>query len=269
MKLAYFLKDQSLQLDARVMTLLAELGAAGFDLYPILSAADMDAGTDMLLSLGGDGTFLSAAAISLETSVPVLGVNFGRLGFLSQNRPEDVPGALSAHDYNISLRGLVKAWGWNAGDPPQYALNEVCVMRKGYAMLGVDVSVDGLQLPTYWADGLIVATASGSTAYSLSAGGPICTPDSKVLILAPISPHNLNIRPLIVPDSSRMTISFRSRDPQVRLTADNRSFDISAGSRVEVCAAPGALRRVELGGSNFIGALRSRLHWGSDIRNEE
>lgn len=269
MKLAYFLKDSLLRQDAKLVGLLDRLRAAGFDLYEINDASLMQPGTDMLLSLGGDGTFLSAAAISMESSVPVLGVNFGRLGFLSENRPEDVPAALASRDYSIIRRGLVKAWGWEEGKDPVLSLNEVGVMRRGAAMLGVDLSVDGLQLPTYWADGLIIATASGSTAYSLSVGGPICTPDSRVLIIAPVSPHNLNIRPLIVPDTAALSISFRSRDPQVLLTMDNRRYDISADSRIEVRAVPEALQRVVLGGSNFIGALRSRLHWGSDLRNQE
>ena len=162
---------------------------------------------------------------------------------------------------------MVKAEGWCLADGPQLALNEICVMRDGPAMLGIDVTVDGMPLPTYWADGLIVATSSGSTAYSLSVGGPICLPESKVLILAPVSPHNLNVRPLIVPDSSVLGISFHSRESVVRLTADNRNYDIPADSRLTLHAVPAAHERVVLEGASFIGALRSRLHWGSDVRN--
>ncbi|MBR4808801.1 MAG: NAD(+)/NADH kinase, partial [Bacteroidales bacterium] len=144
---------------------------------------------------------------------------------------------------------------------------EICIRRDGGAMLGIDIRVDDHSLPTYWADGLIVATSSGSTAYALSVGGPICLPDSRVLILAPVAPHNLNVRPLIVPDSSRISVSFQSRDPQIRLSADNREYTLPADSRLEICAVPDALGRVVLDGSNFIEALRSRLHWGSDVRN--
>ena len=269
MKLAYYLKDSRLQLDPGVLGLLAALGAAGLDVYPALEAHEIQEGTDMLLSFGGDGTYLSAAGLALKASLPVLGVNFGRLGFLSENKPAEIADALASGAYTIERRGLVKAEGWCLGDGPQLALNEICVLREGGAMLGIDLLVDGRPLPTYWADGLIVATSSGSTAYSLSVGGPICLPESRVLILAPVSPHNLNVRPFIVPDTSRIVLSFRSRADSVRLSADNRNYNIPSSSRLEISAVPGALQRVVLDGSNFIEALRSRLHWGSDVRNTE
>lgn len=267
MNLAYFLKDKRLELDPRVLGLLAELGAAGFEVYPVRCLEDVRESTDMLLSFGGDGTFLSAAALAVEASLPILGVNFGRLGFLSENKPEDVADALSRRDFSIQRRGMVRVEGLSGGDGPQLALNEICFLREGAAMLGVDVEVDSRPLPTYWADGLLVATSSGSTAYSLSAGGPICLPESKVLIISPIAPHNLNVRPLVVPDNAVIRISFRSRDGKVRLTADNRGYDVPASSVLTVNAVPGAIGRVVLGGSNFIGALKSRLMWGGDLRN--
>ena len=267
MNLAYYLKDSSLELDPRVLGLLAELGAAGFEVYPVRDSADVREGTDMLLSFGGDGTYLSAAALAAELSLPILGVNFGRLGFLSENKPEDVAPALSRGDYSIQRRGMVRVSGLAGGDGPQLALNEICFLREGAAMLGVDVEVDSRPLPTYWADGLLVATSSGSTAYSLSAGGPICLPESKVLIISPIAPHNLNVRPLVVPDSVSIRVSFRSRDAAVRVTADNRGYDVPASSSLTVSAVPGAVGRVVLGGSNFISALKERLMWGGDIRN--
>ncbi len=268
MKFAYFLKDRSLELDPRVLGLLADLGAAGFDVYPVREASGIQEGTGMLLSFGGDGTFLSAAALAVDASIPILGVNFGRLGFLSENRPLEVADALARKDYSIQVRGMVQVDGLSGADGPQLALNEICVLREGAAMLGVDVEVDSLPLPTYWADGLLVATSSGSTAYSLSAGGPICLPDSRVLIITPVAPHNLNVRPLVVPDSSEIKIKFRSRDSVVRLTADNRNYDIPSDSTLTVHALPGVLKRVELGGSNFIGALKARLLWGGDVRNQ-
>ncbi len=267
MKLAYFLKEASLQLHPSVLALLADLGAAGFDVYPASGPSDITPGTSMLLSFGGDGTYLSAASLALGPGLPVLGVNFGRLGFLSENKPEEIVDALVRGAYTVQMRGMVRAGGWCLGDAPELALNEICVMRDGPAMLGIDVSLDGMPLPTYWADGLIVATASGSTAYSLSVGGPICLPDSRVLILAPVSPHNLNVRPLVVPDTSLIGISFRSREATVSLTADNRNYSIPSGASLSVSAVPGAHGRVVLQGSNFIGALRSRLHWGDDVRN--
>ena len=134
-------------------------------------------------------------------------------------------------------------------------------------MLGIDVEIDGSPLPTYWADGLLVATSSGSTAYSLSVGGPICTPDSKVFIVAPISPHNLNVRPLVVPQTAKIAISLRSREDMAVLSVDNRSRRISAGARISVSEAPVRLKRLRTGGDTFINALRTRLLWGEDVRN--
>ena len=179
MRLAYYIKKDRLRGDARVETLLVRLRAAGHTLYAVAQPSDLQPETDMLLSLGGDGTFLLGARLAVHAGVPVLGVNFGRLGFLSENDPERVPDALSRGDYRIEERELLQV---RCDDLPAeefwpYALNEISVSRVSPSMLGVDVNVDGEDLPTYWADGLLVATSSGSTAYSLSVGGPICLPD--------------------------------------------------------------------------------------------
>ena len=134
-------------------------------------------------------------------------------------------------------------------------------------MLGVDVDIDGISLPTYWADGLIVSTSSGSTAYSLSAGGPIVLPNSKVLILTPIAPHNLNIRPLIVPATASISFRVHSRDAKVVFTADTRTLEINDGALIRMGVAQFSLKRVRLGSSNFINALTEKLFWGEDVRN--
>jgi NAD+ kinase len=134
-------------------------------------------------------------------------------------------------------------------------------------MLGVDVQIDGIQLPTYWADGLVISTSSGSTAYSLSVGGPIVLPESKVLIISPIAPHNLNIRTLVVPDTSEITLKMHSRDGRFVLTADNRTAEVSEDTMVKVAVAQFSLKRVRLNRSNFINALTEKLFWGEDIRN--
>jgi NAD+ kinase len=148
-----------------------------------------------------------------------------------------------------------------------FALNEFTVHRNGAAMLGVDVTIDGVDLPTYWSDGLIVSTSSGSTAYSLSAGGPIVLPESRVLIVTPIAPHNLNVRPLVVPDTSVITLKMHSRDGSVIFTADNRTALIPAEQEVVINVAQFSLKRVRLNRSNFIEALTEKLYWGEDVRN--
>lgn len=269
MKFAYYIKTDRLKGDAGVHSLLERLRSAGSEPYPVAGADEITEGTDAVLSIGGDGTFLLAAGMAIKADLPIIGVNFGRLGFLSEVRPGDFPGAVARGGLCIEERELLQV-----GVSPvpgtdfwPYALNEVSVSRSGASMLGIDVCVDGAALPTYWADGLLVATSSGSTAYSLSVGGPICTPDTKVFIVAPISPHNLNVRPLIVPQTSRISIRLRSREEEAVLTMDNRNWSVPAGVEIEICAAPVRLKRLCVGKSNFFNALRSRLLWGEDVRN--
>jgi NAD+ kinase len=131
----------------------------------------------------------------------------------------------------------------------------------------VDVNIDGVELPTYWADGLVVSTSSGSTAYSLSVGGPIVLPESKVLIISPIAPHNLNIRPLVVPNTVNLILKMQSRDGKFAVTADNRTVEVAEDVVLTIGVAQFSLRRVRLNRSNFITALTEKLHWGEDVRN--
>lgn len=275
MTLAYYIKKVALVQDERVSALLADLSFRGIATYRICDAADLRQGTDAILSLGGDGTFLAAARMATGAGLPVMGINFGRLGFLSENGPEAmVVDALASGDFLIEERGVlsveVKGPDGDIIAPEGFyplALNEVTVSRNGPAMLGVDVALNGQPLPVYWADGLLVATSSGSTAYSLSVGGPICTPDSKVLIVAPVSPHNLNVRPLIVPQETAVSIRFKSRTGGAMLSTDNRNCLLPDGAAVLVRTSEVRLRRLRLRESNFINALRSRLLWGEDLRN--
>ncbi len=233
------------------------------------SAAPSLDGVDLVVSLGGDGTFLSAARLASPLGIPVLGANMGRLGFLSENRPEDVAEAVISGDYKIEENPMLSLEAvLPDGTRKEYlALNEVSVHRLGAAMLGVDVEINGAELPTYWADGLIVATSLGSTAYSLSAGGPIAFPGTGVLLVTPIAPHNLNVRPLIVPVDSALALSFQSRDSSVVLSADNQTCEIPSGSTVRVRVAQFSLKRARLRNSHFINALTSKLYWGEDVRN--
>lgn len=226
--------------------------------------------TDLFLSLGGDGTFLESLTMVRDRDIPIAGINFGRLGFLTtacvdENNPWIEK--LITGDYAIEERTLLHL---GKDDIPEgfypYAMNEITIQRTTPSMLEVDIAIDGQKLPKYWADGILVATATGSTAYSLSIGGPIVTPDSKVLIIAPIAPHNLNIRPLIVPDSSKVEISFQGRNPQALLTVDNRSFNLGAGEKVTITKGNFPIKTISIN-NNFIAALNQKLLWGEDKRN--
>lgn len=268
MKLAVYIGKKEAETDKGLLDLLDSLRAGGCELEHVSGAVCPDA--DMLVSVGGDGTFLSAAMLVAEKGIPVVGVNLGRLGFLSENRPAAVAAAILAGEYTVENRTMLKASLEPSSaehDKWPYALNEFTVHRSGAAMLGVEVVLDGVQLPTYWADGLIISTSSGSTAYSLSAGGPIALPESKVLIISPIAPHNLNVRPLVVPDSTHITLRMHSRDENVIFTADNRTVQIPAETEVKIAVAQFSLKRVRLNRSNFIEALTEKLYWGEDVRN--
>ena len=267
MKIAVYTGKEEPSGGERVKTLLSKLEAAGISLYNMEVGQVPQEGTDMLMSIGGDGTFLTASMLVAQLGVPVVGVNLGRLGFLSENRPEDVADALLSGEYSFENRSLLRAGLVDRPGQDFYALNEITVHRNGAAMLAVEVTLDGIALPTYWADGLIISTSSGSTAYSLSAGGPIVLPDAKVLIVTPISPHNLNVRPIIVPDNTAISLKVSSRDEQVVFTADNRSERVPEGVVVNISLAQFSLRRVRLNKSDFINALTDKLYWGEDARN--
>ncbi len=265
MKLGIYIKKDALR-DADGFVHLSEALSGVADRIYEVEDDVLLSGTDLLLSVGGDGTFLSAAHIAAPAGVPVLGVNLGRLGFLSEYEPDEVVSALASGRRTIENREMLEVRV--EGRPgPLFCLNEVCVHRTGTAMLSAVARIDGVELPTYWADGLLVATSSGSTAYSLSVGGPICTPESKVLILAPVAPHNLNMRPLIVPDSTKVCVSAFSREQSVTLSVDNQTFCVPSGVRLDISLAQFSLKRVRLERSNFIKALSSKLFWGEDVRN--
>ena len=270
MVIAVYIGKKSAENDERLANLLASLQAGGCKCYAVDPLVGIQEGTDMVLSVGGDGTFLSVSKLVADSGVPVVGVNTGRVGFLSENRPEDVAEAILSGSYDIEDRTLLCADVLNAEGAvleTMSALNEITVHRSGPAVLGVDVVVDGKYLPTYWADGLVVSTSSGSTAYSLSVGGPIVLPQSKVLLISPIAPHNLNVRPLVVPDTSEIGLRMQSRDGKFVFTADNLTRELPEEASIKVSVARFSLRRVQLNKSDFINALTEKLFWGEDVRN--
>ena len=269
MKIALFIGKEELKSDVRLLELENDLLKAGCDFYTLPVGEDIQAETDFVVSVGGDGTFLSAAMIVADSGIPVVGLNLGRMGFLSENRSEGLVEALLKGEYVIEDRSLLEAK--ISTDKPHveypFALNEMAVRRSGAAMLAVEVTIDGVLLPTYWADGLVVSTSSGSTAYSLSVGGPIVMPESKVLIISPIAPHNLNVRPLVVPDSSEIALRMYSRDGKFEFSVDNRTFEVDGDTELNIRLARFSLKRVRLNRSNFINALTDKLFWGEDVRN--
>lgn len=267
MKIAIFGKDD--QLVGILRAKGAEVVIFGKDFS---SCDDLPADTGLLLSLGGDGTFLKSLSLVRGREIPVAGINFGRLGFLTTAKVE--PGNLGWIDdlvsgnFVVERRDLLKV---SCDALPEdfypYAGNECTIQRHGASMLAIDASLDGRPIPTYWSDGVVVATATGSTAYSLSVGGPIVMPSSKVFVLAPIAPHNLNMRPLVVPDDSVIELTLTAREGSAVLTLDNRSLRIPSGSRVTVTKGEYGFCYASLSENTFINALRTKLLWGEDRRN--
>lgn len=258
------------QTEGKVDSMLASLKAGGAELYNADCTRDLRQGTEMLLSVGGDGTFLSSVRIVADTCIPIVGVNTGHLGFLSENTPEDISASLLDGKYSIEKRDVLKVEMDPVPDGEfwPYAFNEAGFRISEAVMMGIDVKVGGTVLPTYWADGLLVATSSGSTAYSLSVGGPICLPEVDAHIIAPIAPHNFNLRPLIVPSDVPVTLKCHTRSRDAVVFMDNRSYRVGSGTTLTLTLAPFKVGKVVFDKSSFITALRAKLFWGEDRRNE-
>ncbi len=270
MKIALYNRDRIAGIEAlkeRLREKGAILACYGED---FTSWQNLPSDTDLFLSLGGDGTFLQSLTFIRDRGIPVAGVNFGRLGFLATARADDDRWIddLVAGRYSVEERSLLRvACAALPDDFYPFALNEVSLQRSGAGMLSISVRIDGRELPTYWADGLVVATPTGSTAYNLSVGGPVVMPSSEVMVITPIAPHNLNVRPLVVPMDADIEMRFDARGAGAVLSFDNRPCVIPDRTAVSLRRGRFGLRYVSLSDNNFIGALRAKLFWGEDRRN--
>lgn len=227
-------------------------------------------GVDFLLSIGGDGTLLDTLPLVHDSGIPVLGINLGRLGFLSAVGRDEADTALDCifnGQINFESRALIKL-DMKDYEGYAYALNEISIQKELPAsMLSVKTWIDDEFLNNYWADGLIVATPTGSTAYSLSCGGPIITPHSENFVITPIANHNLTVRPVVVPDESHITIQVDEKAGKFILGLDSRIVHVQAGSEIKISKAGFRLNLVRLPSRNFYTTLRAKLTWGHDIRN--
>lgn len=226
-----------------------------------------------LLSVGGDGTLLETASIIRDTRIPVLGINTGRLGFLSSVSGNDIDQAIEAlvnKDYTLDKRSLieVRSAQQDFGDFP-YALNDVTITNKQRSsMVTIHAYVNDQFMSTYWADGLIVATPTGSTAYSLSCGGPIVLPESNNVILTPIAPHNLNVRPFVLPNTGKVSLRAEGREPNFTLTLDSRTFVIDNETIIDLTRANFEFYMISLPGFGFFNTIRQKMGWGLDARSK-
>lgn len=238
------------------------------------SHTELDKSFKMLISIGGDGTILRAATLVRESGIPILGVNAGRLGFLASVQKENIAEFLRYAidgNYTISERTLLSLDSQppNAGlTDIHFALNEVSVSRKDTtSMITIETWLNGEFLNSYWADGLIIATPTGSTGYSLSCGGPILTPEAQSFVITPIAPHNLNARPLVIPDNVEIRLRVTGREEQYLVSLDSRITTVENESVLTVRKAPFTIRMVEIPGVTFLKTLRKKLLWGEDKRN--
>lgn len=229
-------------------------------------------GVQFVFSIGGDGTLLDTVTYVGSLQIPILGINTGRLGFLATINPERIAPALDAlykGHFVIEERSLIRV----ETDPDvfgkvSFGLNEFSILKRDTSsMIVVHTYIDGEYLNSYWADGLIVATPTGSTGYSLSCGGPVMLPQTNNFIIAPVCPHNLNVRPLIVSDRSVISFEIEGRSNNFLLSLDSRSVPVEANVQIAVRRETFSAHLVKLNHVNFLSTLRSKLNWGLDRRN--
>lgn len=237
------------------------------------SYADLPTHINFMLSLGGDGTMLSAVSIIKDTGIPIAGINFGRLGFLANIQKTEIKEALQKilnGEYAIQSRALlaVEAEGLDLFGGENFALNDITVFRfDTSSMITINTSINGELLNSYWADGLIIATPTGSTAYSLSCGGPIIMPGSGNFVITPISPHNLNVRPIVVSADMELHLEIESRTENFILSCDSRSETLPISTQLTIKKAPFGINLIRLEKDAYFRTLREKLLWGIDVRN--
>lgn len=227
---------------------------------------------DVLLSLGGDGTLLDTLSLIRNSEIPVIGINFGRLGFLASINKNEIKKAIEAlvkGEYSLDKRSILNVESQNSlfGDE-NFALNDITIHRRdNSAMMIIHAYMNNEFVNSYWADGLIIATPTGSTAYSLSCGGPIILPNAQNFVITPIAPHNLNVRPIIVPDDVVLTFEIEARSTKFLVSCDSRTETVDRSVKITVNKANFNVNLIRLNNESYLTTLRNKLLWGIDTRN--
>ena len=226
---------------------------------------------DMVISMGGDGTFLKAASRVGRKNIPILGINTGRLGFLADISPEEMEetfNEIHENRYKVEERSVLQLKCDNEKlqrDP--YALNEIAVLKRdSSSMISIHTAINGAPLTTYQADGLVIATPTGSTAYSLSVGGPVIVPHSKTIAITPVAPHSLNVRPIVICDDWEITLDVESRSHNFLVAIDGRSETCRETTRLSISRADYTIKVVKRFNHIFFDTLRNKMMWGADVR---
>ena len=262
-------------LEAKVEVFLHGELASGLKNKPVLPefdfASNIKPALDFIVSIGGDGTILSAVEITADSGVPIIGVNTGRLGFLANVSSDgfmNAFGALLNGNYSIDKRSLLQLESNTNLFSFNYALNDFVLHKKETSsMMTVHAFLNGEPLNSYWADGLITSTPTGSSGYSLSCGGPILFPKSSSLVVTPIAPHNLNVRPVIIPDDQVLSFEIEGRSTQFLASLDSRSATIDQSVQIAIRKADFSIHLVRFEGDTFLKTLRNKMLWGYDNRN--
>lgn len=232
---------------------------------------DLKQNAKYLISLGGDGTLLEALAYVRNSKIPILGINTGRLGFLATVSKDEISERINdllKGKFYLDKRALLKLeTKEKLFGETNFALNEITIAKQDSTMITINAYVDGEFLNSYWADGLIISTPTGSTAYSLSCGGPLIVPDAKNFIITPIAPHNLNVRPIIIRDDKVITLKIEGRSPNYLVTVDSRSETINQDTELMVRKESFDVNLVRFEQTNFFTTIRTKLNWGVDQRN--
>ena len=244
------------------------------ELIPFNKSKDLDSSIDLLVSIGGDGTFLRTIEYVRDLNIPVMGINTGNLGFLATIKKENLDQAVEKiynKKFKVENRSVIKVNSEEIGLPKNlfpYALNEISVVRKDTtSMINIKTSLDGNHLNSYWADGLIISTPTGSTGYSLSCGGPVISPSSGSLVLTPISPHNLNARPLVISDETKIELSVSGREENHLLSIDSNIFTVQNQTKINIGKPSFDFKIAHFSNNNFYKTLKEKLLWGKDKRN--
>ncbi|MGB0391143.1 MAG: NAD kinase [Salibacteraceae bacterium] len=239
---------------------------------PFTSAKNRNKKPDLLISIGGDGTFLDSTLMLKGLDIPIMGINTGRLGFLARVSSDDIKTSIDSwlkDDFKIEERSLLEVCTENdLFGRKNFALNEVTIHKNDNAsMIVIHTYVNGEFLNSYWADGLIISTPTGSTAYSLSVGGPIVAPGSNNFIISPVAPHNLNVRPVVISDSSEITLKIEGRTDKSLVSLDSRVQRINTSIEIKVRKSDYLVKIIQFPTQTFFRTLRHKLNWGLDKRN--
>ena len=246
------------------------LQSANIDEDNIKNFVELNDSYDFAVSVGGDGTILNSAEKIGELSIPIIGLNTGRLGFLANSSLKNIEmviNKLKNNDFNISNRSIIEVL---FNGKKKYALNEITVSRKNTtSLITIEAKLNNQYLNTYWADGLIVSTPTGSTGYSLSCGGPIIIPESKNFVLTPIAPHNLNARPLVISDDKKVDISVNGRENEYLISVDSNIYSVPIDLNIIIQKSSRLLKMVEFDQDSYLKVLREKLLWGKDKRTKQ